>query len=396
MLSWLQQVSAVTAYSVRSIPHRLGSVGAAMFGIAGVVAVLVGVLSIAAGFRNTMTAGSDDDAVIVVRSGATGELVSGLGRGSTNVVRETAGVLQDDAGELSSPELVLILNLPRRSTGTDANVPMRGVEEEAFRVRERLQITLGRAFEWGRAEVIVGVGAAREFEGLDFGGALEAGGQLWNVVGVFEAEGGLEESEIWGDARLLQALYQRGDSFQSVHARLESPATFTEFSEELESDPRVNVTVARREDFYSGQSAVMTAIITGLGGIIGGLMGLGALFGALNTMYTSVSSRTREIATLRALGFGTGPVLLAVLAEALLLAIAGGAVGAIVAWLAFDGFKAATLNFQSFSQVAFAFDVTPTLLAQGVIYAALIGVVGGLFPAVRASRLPVAAALRDH
>jgi putative ABC transport system permease protein len=359
------------------------------------VAVLVGVLSIAAGFRGAMTAGSDDDAVIVVRSGATSELVSGLARPETNVVRETAGVLADDRGELASPELSLILSLPRRSTQTDANVPMRGVEEAAFRVHEHLEITRGRMFEWGRTEVIVGTGASREFVGLELGGQLEVAGQMWDVVGLFEAAGGLEESEIWADARLLQSVYRRGDSFQSVHARLESPATFDSFSDELEGDPRVNVTTARREDFYGGQSQVMTAIITGLGGIIGGLMGLGALFGALNTMYTSVSSRTREIATLRALGFGTGPILLAVLAEAVAIAIVGGSAGALVAWMAFDGFRAATLNFQTFSQVAFAFDVTPALLVQGVIYAALIGVVGGLFPAVRAARLPVSAALRD-
>jgi len=395
MLRWFQQVIAVTAYSVRSVPQRFGSVAAAMFGVAGVVAVLVGVLSIAAGFRATMTAGSDENAVIVVRSGSTSELVSGLGRGDVNIVGETPGVLRDAEGELSSPELSLILNLPRRSTDNDSNVPMRGVEEEAFRVRDHLTIVQGRMFEWGRAEVIVGVGAANQFAGLDLGGTLEVAGQPWDVVGVFEADGGLEESEIWSDARLLQAVYRRGDSFQSVYAKLESPATFASFRNELDTDPRVNVTVARRAEFYAGQSTLVTGLVTGVGGLIAALMGLGAVFGALNTMYTSVSSRTREIATLRALGFGAGPILLAVLAEAVLLAIVGGSAGALVAWLAFDGYKAATMNLQSFSQVAFAFDVTPTLLVQGVMYATSIGFVGGLFPAVRAARLPIAAALRD-
>ncbi len=395
MFRWIQQVFAVTVYSVRSVPQRFGSVAAAMFGVAGVVAVLVGVLSIAAGFRATMTAGSDEAAVIVVRSGATSELVSGLGRGDVNVVSETAGVLRDAEGELSSPELSLILNLPRRSTDNDSNVPMRGVEEEAFRVRDHLTIVQGRMFEWGRAEVIVGLGAADQFAGLDLGGTLEVAGQPWDVVGIFEADGGLEESEIWSDARLLQAVYRRGDSFQSVYAKLESPATFTSFRDELDGDPRVSVTVARRADFYAGQSTLVTGLVTGIGGLIAALMGLGAVFGALNTMYTSVSSRTREIATLRALGFGAGPVLLAVLAEAVLLAIVGGSAGAFVAWLAFDGYKAATMNLQSFSQVAFAFDVTPTLLVQGVMYATAIGFVGGFFPALRAARLPIATALRD-
>lgn len=395
MFRWVGQVLAITLYSVRSMPLRLGSVAAATVGIAGVVAVLVGVLSIAAGFRSAMTSGSDDDAVIVVRSGATSELVSGLSRPETDIVGETRGLLQDGSGTLASAELSLILNLPRRSSGGDSNVPMRGVEESAFRVRDHVRIVDGRMFEWGRTEVIVGAGASTQFQGLQVGGQLEVAGRMWDVVGVFAADGGLEESEIWGDARLLQSVYRRGDTFQSVHARLESPAAFDAFRDRLDEDPRVNVTTARREDFYSGQSEVMAAIITGLGGLIGGLMGLGALFGALNTMYTSVSSRTREIATLRALGFGSGAILLAVLAEAMLLAIVGGAVGALIAVLAFDGFQAATLNFQTFSQVAFVFDVTPALVIQGIVYAALIGLVGGLLPAVRAARLPVATALRD-
>lgn len=395
MVRWIEQIVAITAYSLRSIPQRLGSVGAAMFGIAGVVAVVVGVLSIAAGFRAAMVAGSDDDAVIVLRSGSSSEMVSGLVREETNVVAEAPGILRDDSGRLSSPELFLIINLPRRSTGTDANVPMRGVEEEAFRVRDHLEVIEGRRFEWGRAEIMVGVGASREFSGLELGDAIDVAGQPWEVVGIFESDGGLEESEIWADARLLQSVYRRGDSFQSVYAKLESPATFTEFRDELDTDPRVNVTVSRRGDFYAEQSTLITGLITGVGGFVGALMGLGAIFGALNTMYTSVSSRTREIATLRALGFGTGPILLAVLAESVLLAVAGGSLGAVAAWLAFDGFKAATINWQSFSQVAFAFDVTPALLVQGVIYATAIGFVGGLFPAIRAARLPVSAALRD-
>ena len=395
MLRWLEQIVSITAYGLRTAPQRAGSVFAAMFGIAGVVTVFVGVLSIGEGFRAAMTAGTDEDTAIVVRSGSPSELVSGLSRADTQVVAEAPRVLRDETGELSSPELFLVLNINRRSTGTPANVPLRGVEEEAFRVRDRLAIVEGRPFEWGRAEVIAGVGAALEFEGLELGGSLEIAGQPWEVVGFFESDGSLDESEIWADARLLQAMYRRGDSFQSVYTRLESPAAFGEFKDDLDLDPRVNVTVARRAEFFSAQSTLLTGLVTGVGGLIAGLMGIGAVFGALNTMYSSVSSRTREIATLRALGFGAGPIVFAILAEGLLLALVGGTVGGLGAWAAFDGYRSATINFQSFSQVAFAFDVTPALLIQGVTYAAIIGLVGGLFPAIRAARLPVATALRD-
>ncbi len=395
MLRWLEQVGSITAYSLRTLPQRAGSVVASAVGIAGVVAVFIGVLSIAAGFRAAMTQGADDDTVIVLRSGSTGELVSAMQRADTRVVGEAPGVLRDGSGALSSPELFLILNLPRRSTNTDANVPLRGVEEEAFRVHDKLRIVEGRAFEWGRSELIVGLGASREFGGLDLGGALDVAGQPWTVVGLFEAGGGLEESEVWADARLLQSVYRRGDTFQSVYTKLESRDAFSSFKDELDTDPRVNVTVSRQSEFYASQSVLITGLITGLGTVVAALMGIGAVFGALNTMYTSVSSRTREIATLRALGFKSAPVIIAVLFESFVIAVLGGTIGGVVAWMAFDGFTASTINFQSFSQVAFAFDVTSSLLIQGVFYSTLIGLIGGLFPAIRAARVPIAVGLRD-
>ncbi len=395
MLRWLEQVASITAYSLRTLPQRTGSVVASAVGIAGVVAVFIGVLSIAAGFRAAMTQGADDDTAIVLRSGSTGELVSAMQRADTRVIGEAPGVLRDDNGMLSSPELFLILNLPRRSTNTDANVPLRGVEEEAFRVHDQLRIVQGRAFEWGRSELIAGVGASREFGGLDLGGTLDVAGQPWTVVGLFEAGGGLEESEVWADARLLQSVYRRGDTFQSVYTKLESRAAFSSFKDELDTDPRVNVTVSRQSEFYASQSVLITGLITGLGTVVAALMGIGAVFGALNTMYTSVSSRTREIATLRALGFKSAPVIIAVLFESLVIALLGGTIGGVLAWMAFDGFTASTINFQSFSQVAFAFDVTSSLLIQGVFYSTMIGLIGGLFPAIRAARLPIAVGLRD-
>ena len=394
-INWLSQVAAVTKFGLLGIPQRLGSVGAAVFGIGGVVAVLVGVLSIATGFQRTMAASSAADAAIVLRSGADSEMVSGLGRENTRLIADAPGVARTAAGPQASAELFVIINLPKRSTGTDANVPLRGVERAAFQVRDQLKVVAGRPFEWGKNEVIVGVGAAREFAGLQVGGTIHVGRYEWPVVGVFSAGGGTAESEIWTDATVLQAAYNRGDSFQSVYARLNSPAAFTAFKDALTTDPRLDVKVLRQADFYAEQSTAVTTLITTLGYIITGLMAIGAVFGALNTMYSSVAARTREIATLRALGFGRGAVVVSVMLEALALALVGGAAGAGVAYFVFNGFETATMNWQSFSQVTFAFRVTPGLLVQGVVLATLIGLLGGLMPAVRAARRPIAAALRE-
>ena len=393
-MRWLSQVTSITLFNLRSMMQRKGSAAAAIFGIAGVVLVFVAVLSIAQGFRRAMTASGREDTAIVLRSGATSEMMSGLAREETRIVAETVGVARSALGQVASPELFVIIDLPKRSTNTSANVPLRGVEEPAFEVRDGLQIVEGRSFAWGRNEVIVGAGAAREFAGLDLGSSLEVGGELWAIVGIFEDGGGISESEIWTDARLLQASYRRGDSFQAVYAKLESVDTFPEFRDELSTDPRVNVTATRQTDYYSEQSTMVTAIITGLGTLIAVLMGVGAIIGAFNTMYTAVSSRTREIATLRALGFKASPVVVSVLIESVVLAVIGGLIGGVAAYLVFDGFRAATMNFQSFSQVAFTFYVTPTLLIQGAILSAFIGLIGGLVPAIHAARMPVATALR--
>jgi putative ABC transport system permease protein len=394
-LNWLRQVASLTQFNLKSIWGHKGSAAAAIFGIAGVVAVLVAVLSIAQGFRQAMTVSGSPETAIVMRSGADTEMMSGLGGPDTRIIADTEGVARGADGPLASAELFVIINLPKRSTGTDANVPLRGVERAAFEVRNCIEIVQGRRFEWGRNEVIAGAGAALEFEGLDVGSQIEVGKNAWTVVGVFTENGGISESEIWTDAAVLQPAYRRGNSFQAVYAKLESPDVFQEFKDRLTTDPRLNVKVLRQPEYYAEQSTMVTNLITGLGTLVASLMGVGAVFGALNTMYTAVSSRTREIATLRALGFGGAPVVVSVLLESLVLALVGGSLGAGLAYFAFDGFRATTINWQSFAQVAFAFDVTPRLLLQGVLFAALIGLVGGLLPAIRAARLPVAAALRE-
>jgi len=394
-LNWFSQIFSITKFGLMSIPKRRGAVAATIIGIAGVVAVLVGVLSIAVGFKQVMTASGSPDVAIVLRSGSDSEMVSGLDRPSTVLVADAPGIARDARGPLSSAELFVMINLPKRSTGTDANVPLRGVDAAALKVRDNVKIVSGRIFEWGKDEVIVGTGALQEFAGLEVGSKIKVGQYEWPVVGTFTANGGIGESEIWTDAKVLQAAYNRGDSFQSVYARLSSASAFNEFKDSLTSNPQLNVKVARQNEFYEEQSQVVTQLITTLGVLIAALMAMGAVFAALNTMYSAVAARTREIATLRALGFGSGAVVVSVMLESLLLALVGGMIGGSLAYFAFNNFHTSTMNFQTFSAVAFAFKVTPQLLAQGTVWAVLIGMIGGLFPAIRAARLPIAAALRE-
>jgi putative ABC transport system permease protein len=394
-INWLSQVAAVTKFGLLSVPQRRGSVAAAVFGIAGVVAVLVGVLSIAAGFRRVMANSGSPDTAIVLRSGADSEMVSGLSREQTRLIADAPGVARADGAPLASAELFVIINLPKKSTGTDVNVPLRGVEPAAFRVRDGLKIVEGRPFAWGKNEVIVGVGAAREFAGLEVGDLMKVGRYEWPVVGIFSAGGSAAESEVWSDAKMLQDAYNRGDSFQSVRVRLQSPGALTRFKDAVTADPRLNVKVERQDDYFASQSTSVTTLVYVLGYPIAALMAIGAIFGALNTMYSSVAARTREIATLRALGFGRSAVVASIMLESVVLALAGGALGAAVAYAGFNGFHASTINWQSFSSLTFAFAVTRSLLIQGVVLATFIGLVGGLLPAYRAAWLPIASALRQ-
>lgn len=395
MSNWFTQVAAVTAFSLRTIAQRRGAVLATAVGVAGVAMVFVGVLSIAAGFRGTMRSSGAPDVAIILRSGADGEMTSVFDRTETQLIADAPGLARTGGTPQASAELFVIINLPNKTTGSDANVPLRGVGPAAFTVRDNVKLVAGRRFEPGRNEVIVGVGASRSSAGLEVGRKLRLGTNEWDIVGLFTAGGGSAESELWTDATVLQNAYQRGSSFQSVLARLASPETFQIFKDALTANPQLKVKVQRQTEFYEAQSGALTGFIEGIGFFIAAMMALGALFGALNTMYTAVATRVREIATLRALGFGAGPVVISVLVESLLVSIAGGAVGAAAAYLAFDGFTASTLNWQSFSQVAFAFRVTPALLLQAIFLSSFIGLLGGLFPALRAAKVPIAAALRE-
>lgn len=394
-MGWLRQIVAVTILNLRTVPQRLGSSAVAIIGIAGVVVVLVAVLSIAEGFRAAMVGAGAPDRAIVMRSGADSEMTSGLGGPETEIIKQAPGLARDGRTAIASAELFVIIDLPKASTGTSANVPMRGIEPAAMQVRDEVSIVEGRMLEFGTNEVLVGAAAARQFAGLSVGSEIRSGQVTWTVVGMFEADGSVAETELWCDARTLQGAYRRGNSYQSVLARLDTPDSFDTFRDWLTSNPQLNVSVRRETEYYAAQSRSLTSLIQTIGFAIAALMAIGAVFGAVLTMYTAVATRAREIATLRALGFNSMAVLVSVLAESLVLAALGGLLGGLVAWAGFNGYQTSTMNFQTFSQVAFAFRVTPALLGLGLVWALFMGLFGGLLPAFRAARLPIATALRE-
>ena len=391
----LSQIITVIGVNLRSIRERLGSSVVAMVGIAGVVVVFLGVLSIAEGFKAAMATVGDPQTVIVMRAGSDTEMTSGLSGDTARLIMDTPGIARNERGPIASAELFVIVGHPTKKDPSDANVPLRGVSSAALAVRPKIKIVEGRMFTEGTNEIVVGRAASLQFADLTVGSAPKWGQNRWQVVGIFDAGGSAAESEIWCDARVLQPAYQRGNSYQSVYARLESADGFQAFKDALTTNPRISVTAIREPDYFAAQSDVLNQIIRTIGFLIAGLMGIGAIFGAVNTMYNAVASRTREIATLRALGFGSIPVVASVLAEAVLLSLVGGLFGGLIAWAAFDGYQTSTMNFQSFSQVAFAFAVTPKLLGTALVYSVLMGLVGGLLPAIRAARLPVVTALRE-
>ena len=395
MFRWIGQTIAVTVLNIRTIPARVGSSAMAVVGIAGVVVVFVSVLSIASGFEAAMRESGSPERALVMRSGADSEMTSNLDGREVDVILQAPGLRRSGQQALASSEVFVIIDLPKKTTGTAANVPMRGIEELGTSVRDEVSLVEGRMFAFGTNEVIVGRGAWGQFAGLNVGSEIRSGQTAWKVVGIFEADGGVAETELWCDVRTLQGAYRRGNSYQSVLARLDSTESFGEFRDWLSTNPQVNVTVRRENEFYAGQSVVLSNLIRTIGFAIAMLMGIGAVFGAVLTMYTAVATRAREIATLRALGFNSASVVVSVLAEAMALGLLGGLLGGAIAHVVFNGYQTSTMNWQSFSQVAFAFRVTPMLLTAGVAYSLAMGLVGGMLPAVRAARMPIASALRE-
>ncbi|HEX7012377.1 MAG TPA: ABC transporter permease [Steroidobacteraceae bacterium] len=391
----LTQIAAITAMNLRNMSERVASSIVALVGIVGVVTVLIGVLSIAEGFRAVLDMSGAEDVAIVLRSGATDEMGSALTQEQTRIIADAPGVARDAEGPIVSPELYVVVDVPLVRTGTAANVPLRGVGLKAPKLRQNFKIVEGRMFNPGTFEVIVGRGASQQFAGLTVGSRLRWGTTNWTVTGLFEDGGSVAESEIWTDATVLQGAYNRGSSYQSMRVKLASVDALRSFKDALSQDPRLNVRVYTEKEFFEQQSRILVTLVSTIGVAIAALMGLGAIFAALNTMYSAVSARTREIATLRALGFGPAPVVVSVLTEGLLLGLAGGVIGMLIAYFTFNGVRASTMNFATFSQITFAFTVTPELLVRGLTYALILGFIGGLLPSLRAARLPITAGLRE-
>jgi putative ABC transport system permease protein len=382
-------------YNIRSVRARWTSSIVAVLGIAGTVGVFVAMLSLARGFQATLVASGSEDNALIVRAGATTEMTSGVGLDAVKIIQDAPGIARGADGPLVTPEAVLMAPIPLISTGTDANVEIRGVSPNVLQIRKQIKIVQGRMFQAGLAEVVVGKNANTTYRGLTIGNTIHLGSVNWKVVGIFDAGGSSFDSEVWGDAHLLSGAYNRPDnSFQSVTVHLNSPDALGQFKDAVTTDPRLNVDVMREISYYAKQSTNMTTLITRLGGFVAMIMAVGAIFGALNTMYSAVADRGREIATMRALGFGGPSVVLSFLLEALLISFIGGVLGCL-AVLRLNGLTTSTINFQTFSNLAFAFKITPDLMIGGIIFALLMGIIGGLFPAIRAARLPVATALRE-
>ena len=394
-MRFINQVFAVTMLNIRNLPKRIATSTVAIVGVLAVVLVFAAVLSMAKGFERTMIATGAEDVAIILRSGATSELTSGFSNEQTLIIGNMPGVLKDGDNPVSSAELFVVVDITKRSNNKDANVPFRGIQDGAFDVRDGVELVEGRMFETGKNEMIVGRGVEQEFVGIGVGDTIRFGLVDWQIVGAFEAGGSSAESEIWTDVRVLQDSYRRGNSYQSVRVRLEGPESIDALREVLEADPRVDVDVFSERDYYAAQAEGLSRFIRVLGYPITFLMAIGAVFGALNAMYSSVSARGTEIATLRALGFSPFAVLVSTIIESTLLALIGGLLGGALAYAVFNGFRVSTFNGNSFSQVVFDFAVTGDQLVQGIVAALIIGLIGGFLPAVRAARLPVAQALRE-
>jgi putative ABC transport system permease protein len=381
-------------YNFRSVRQRWTSAVVAVLGIAGTVGVFVAMMSLAKGFKATLVSSGSPDNALVMRAGATSEINGAVPLDQVRIIEDAPGVARSANGPLVTSETVLVAPFPLRSTGTEANLQVRGVSPKALEVRNKIKIIEGTFFHAGLYELIVGRTASNSYAGLSVGNTVNLGNTNWRVVGIFDAGGSAFDSEVWCDGPVLKQIYHRpADSFQSVTVHLTSPDALQRFKDAMTADPRMNVDVAREGDYYDKQSQVMTQTITILGGMVAGIMAIGAIFGALNTMYSAVAERAREIATLRALGFGGSSVVLSFVIEALLISLIGGLLGCI-AVLPLNNLTTGTMNFQTFSYLAFAFRITPPLLLAGVIFALIMGIVGGLFPAIRAARQPVAQALR--
>jgi putative ABC transport system permease protein len=382
-------------YNLRSMRARWLSAIVAVVGIAGTVGVFCAMLALARGFHATLVTSGSPQNALIRRAGSSAELDGSVSLDQVKVIEDAPGIMRENGQPLVSPEAVVIAGFNLRTTHTNANVQVRGVSEETLKVRPNIKIIEGRFFQPGLAELVIGKNVESTYEGLEFGKPINFGGQTWNVVGVFDAGGSAFDSEVWADSRVLNQVYKRPENlYQSVTVRLDSPAAYNQLKDALTADPKLTVEVDRELDYYARQSQVLTTLITVLGGLVAVIMGIGAVIGALNTMYSAVSERSREIATMRAIGFAGSSIAISFVFEALIIAFIGGLLGCLFV-LPLNGYTTGTMNMQTFSHMAFAFKVTPPLLIAGIIFALLMGIVGGLPPAIRAARRPIALALRE-
>jgi putative ABC transport system permease protein len=388
-------VAIPVVYNLRSVTVRWKSAIVAVLGIAGTVGVFVAMLSLARGFKATLVSSGSEDNAIIMRAGATSEMTGGVNIDTVKIIQDAPGIARSADGPLVTPEVVLVAPIPLISTGTDANVQIRGVSKNVLEIRNKFKIIEGRMFQPGLAEIVVGKNANISYRGLTVGNTIRLGSVPFHIVGIFDAGGSAFDSEVWGDAHLIGPAYNRPDTvFQSVTVHLVSPASLQQLKDATSADPRLNVDVSREIDYYSKQSTRLTSLITILGGLVASIMAVGAVFAALNTMYSAVSERGREIATMRAIGFGAGSVIVSFIFEALLIAFIGGVIGCIGV-LPLNGLTTGAMNLQTFSHMAFAFRVTPVLLGMGLVFALVMGLIGGVPPAIRAATRPVVAALRE-
>lgn len=394
-MKMFRQIGSVTMMNLRSLPQRVGTSLVIVIGIAGVVAVLVSVLAMSTGMIKTMKNSGRDDRAIVLRNGSASEAGSVIPRDSARLIMDEAGVKLDTDGKpIASAESMRLLNLFKQEDGAEVNVMIRGVGPKMLTLRPEVKIIEGRMFRPAVNEIIVGKSARSQFKGLAIGDKVTTRGATWTVVGVFTSGGDSHESSLFAAAETLNSADRRG-GFQSVTVMLDSPAAFQKFKDSLTSNPALAVDVSREREYYERQSETIGKVISYIAYIVGGIMAVGAIFGALNTMYSAVSARLREIATLRAMGFGSTAMVMSVLAEALVLAFIGGAIGALLAWLFFNGHVVSTSGGGAAAgHLIFELTVSPQLIVIGIVWACAIGLIGGLFPAVRAARLPVATALR--
>jgi putative ABC transport system permease protein len=389
---WLQ-IIAVTSINLRSLSQRRGLSLSTALAIALVVVVLMAFLAMANGFRRTLAGAGSDNVAILLRAGSQSEINSFISRDQVRLVEDGPGIARGSDGKsLISPELYLVVEAIKRTTKTEVNLPLRGIGQQGAVLRKGITLAAGRMFSAGASEVVVGKALLREFEGLELGDTLAFGTTRWKVVGIFEADGSVFESEIWADLAVVQSLFNRNNFFQSIRVGLTSPAGLDDLRRFSNSDPRLRLDVKSEAAYFAELASQTSDLVQKLGWPLAIAMALGALAGALNTMYSSVAARAVEIATLRAIGFSGFAAFIGTLAESLTLAALGGLLGATAAYFLFDGLSASTLG-GNFTQVVFEFKMSPALLGQGIALAMSVGLFGGMFPALRAARMPIISGL---